>query len=524
MDKRNIFSPLLFGIFFMTIASEGRAELYEAKPYPVEAPCSDSEADCVGSGAYQEWGKEMMRWKRAEEAKVEESAMREIADAGHDDGAEENSADVTAPVVKSPVVKPKVELPKAPETPKASGGGGDGKPVVKGADKSTTPDDRQAAAEFAKRDPDRRRPGESAEEHTARLTEQALAQKEKQKVWLKNLLKDGNPWGDENDQQLDPKDLKKKRQSGFKGPGNSSGGVSPGGTSPGGKSPRGRGGMKGFAGRKFRPVNKFQRGIQKLASVPSINEAIKREGINVGSGASEQDLIAAQEVLNGLPLQAMMQVPGILNQVGGRSVYERVVNKVENGEGGEDTKHITADHNSLLWEKSCTKGLEDCNKHSKGTSYSAGSVVPAPTVSSIYESLFGDDSGQDYESHHKLAKSALGKSRGAGIWDRIKGAFSGIGGVGSVGTSGEAQPRLAAVGSAGSGSRGIGRRAPAQMGAVQKRGNEKSGVPDFYPQESRDGLTVRDYVWGVSGSVGFTILLVWAFRKKNESGDEDSIV
>ncbi len=165
----------------------------------------------------------------------------------------------------------------------------------------------------------------------------------------------------------------------------------------------------------------------------------------------------------------------------------------------------------MVWVKSCTNGLEDCNPHSVGTSYSAGRAVPPPSVLSIHDALFGSDA--DHEgvaaAEEKLAGSTLGTNGGESIWDRIKNAFDG----GGRSPTGDATLLASAVSP--HPSRDASPRAAVGTGEVLNRFPTDSRVPGRVgPVEAEKGLSKRDLVWGVSGAVGLTFLLVWAFRKR----------
>jgi len=112
------------------------------------------------------------------------------------------------------------------------------------------------------------------------------------------------------------------------------------------------------------------------------------------------------------------------------------------------------------------------------------------------------------------------KSLGASVWDRIKSAFSGLGGDDSEAPSGTSyEPRHASV-IASSVRRAPGsRKPPVKMTMLGNRSSLDSSVPrrlDLLDSE-KGGLSVRKLVWGVSGGLGFGILLTWAFRKRRET-------
>ncbi|OIO06523.1 MAG: hypothetical protein AUJ52_12080 [Elusimicrobia bacterium CG1_02_63_36] len=336
----------------------------------------------------------------------------------------------------------------------------------------------------------------------------------------------GTPDQKEDDSDKKPKNGGMGSLAGMSGAGGMPGG-GPGAS--GGATPPGR---RGAAMGSPTPASQLRKNIAMLSSIPGTEAAFKRAGVAVRDGrilGTERDLMRAEQELNGLPLQAMMQHPGILKRIGagnavkGLERYESVLSVVARGAGGAHTADLGADHASLVFTATRRRGLDSgFNVHHDAVSYRRGETVPGPTVSSIYDALFG--SGDDEvdpaltQAQAKLGRSSLGREAGKGVWDRLKGAFASIVGGDEAARDSANSPRLAAavlpgaVSRAGSAfSRGA---AGDRASRVRQEGGDfgKSVLVDYEPR----GVAPRDIVWAVSGGVGFAILLYWAFRGRRE--------
>jgi hypothetical protein len=399
-------------------------------------------------------------------------------------------------------------------------------PKVEGKGVDLTPEQRRKQQEQA-----RQRVKKTPEQLKEELRKKELEARERDREYEKINKTLRDLWDQKNDDLDKGPDPRRKAPPGLAG-GGAGGGLGAGGAGGGaggkGKGPRQGTGRSG----EMRAPGRLRRAMRQLSHIPGTESAFRKAGVRMRNGrleGTEAQLIAAQNQVSKMPLVAMMRHPGILNTVGagdavtGREKYEKVRATVESGEGGEETVDIgthDSDRNSLVFTATKRRGLDSgFNDNHESVLYTRGETVPGKTVANIYDSLFSSEDGESSvkNAQAKLGGSVFGNKGGGGVWSRLKGAFASLLG-GGEGREAGAAPRLAgAMPSGVVGARGAGAgRLP--LSKAPRRGLGDSRIPDRVGlvEYEAEGSSTRSLVWGVSGALGFSILLYWAWRGRKE--------